>query len=54
MTKEGKYYLVVVSIKPKLDNNGKIVGYIATRKVPDPTAMSEALAHYKKMIAKEG
>ena len=53
MTKEGKFYLVVVSIKPKLDKEGKIVGYIAGRKVPDPNAMNEALEHYKKMIAEE-
>lgn len=53
MTKEGKYYLVVVSIKPKLDGYGNIIGYIAARKIPDPNAMNEALEHYKKLIAEE-
>jgi len=53
MTKEGKYYLVVVWIKPKFDENGKIVGYIAGRKIPDRDAMQRALAQYKKMKAQE-
>lgn len=49
MTSEGKYYLVVVWIKPKLDENGKIIGYIAGRKIPDPHLMERALAQYKVM-----
>jgi len=53
MTKEGKYYLVVVWIKPKLDENGKIVGYIAGRKIPDRDAMNAALKQYKAMRAEE-
>ena len=53
MNNEGKYYLVVVWIKPKFDENGKIVGYIAGRKIPDKNAMDAALAVYKKMKAKE-
>ncbi len=53
MTNEGKYYLVVVWIKPKFDENGKIVGYIAGRKVPDRDAMNAALQTYKKMKAEE-
>jgi PAS domain S-box-containing protein len=53
MTAEGKYYLVVVWIKPKFDNDGNIVGYIAGRKIPDREAMNAALAQYKKMLAQE-
>jgi len=53
MTKDGKYYLVVVWIKPKLDNNGKIVGYIAGRKIPDREKMAKALAQYKELKAAE-
>ena len=49
MTAEGKYYLVVVWIKPKLDNEGNIIGYIAGRKIPDPSAMQNALELYKTM-----
>jgi PAS domain S-box-containing protein len=53
MTSEGKYYLVVVWIKPKFDENHKIVGYIAGRKIPDRDAMNKALALYKEMKAAE-
>jgi len=49
MTNEGKYYNVVVWIKPKLDDNGKIVGYISGRKIPDPASMQRALDSYKVM-----
>ena len=49
MNKDGKYYLVIVWIKPKFDENNTIVGYIAGRKVPDREAMNNALALYKKM-----
>ena len=51
--KDGKYYLVLVWIKPKRDENGNIVGYIAGRKVPDRDAMHAALARYKKMKEEE-
>jgi len=46
---EGKYYLVIVWIKPKFDKNNNIVGYIAGRKIPDRKAMNQALALYRKM-----
>ena len=49
MTAEGKYYFVVVWIKPKLDEEGNITGYIAGRKIPDPTSMQNALDLYKTM-----
>lgn len=49
MNADGKYYNVVVWIKPKLDENGKIVGYIAGRKIPDPDLMRRALDQYKVM-----
>ncbi len=49
MARSGKYYLVVVWIKPKFDENGKIVGYIAGRKIPDRGAMNNALQQYKEL-----
>ena len=49
MTNEGKYYLVEVWIKPKFDEEGNITGYIAGRKIPDPTSMQNALELYKTM-----
>jgi len=53
MRRDGKYYLVVVWIKPKFDKEGNIIGYIAGRKIPDPSKMWQALETYKKMKAKE-
>ena len=53
MNSEGKYYLVEVWIKPKFDENNKIVGYIAGRKIPDKDRMNSALAQYKEMVAAE-
>ena len=53
MTKEGKYYLVVVWIKPKFDDEGNIIGYIAGRKIPDPDLLNRALKQYKEMKAAE-
>lgn len=35
LRKDGRYYWVVVWVKPKLDENGGVIGYIAGRKVPD-------------------
>ena len=49
MTAEGKYYLVIVWIKPKLDDNGEITGYIAGRKIPDRDMLEKALTQYKAM-----
>lgn len=46
---DGKYYYVLVWIKPKLDENGEIIGYIAGRKIPDKDLLERALAQYKVM-----
>jgi len=53
MRSDGKYYQVLVWIKPKLDDDGNIVGYIAGRKIPDPTLMQRALDQYKVMMHDE-
>ena len=53
MNNEGKYYLVEVWIKPKFDENQKIVGYIAGRKIPDREAMNAALQTYKGLKTAE-
>ncbi len=53
MAKSGKYYLVVVWIKPKFDENNKIIGYIAGRKVPERGPMNAALEQYKGLVAAE-
>ncbi|CAA6801690.1 MAG: putative PAS/PAC sensor protein [uncultured Sulfurovum sp.] len=50
---DGKYYLVIVWIKPRLNDNGDIIGYIAGRKIPDKALINRALIEYKKMKANE-
>jgi PAS domain S-box-containing protein len=49
MTNEGKHYYVIVFIKPKLDEAGNIIGYIAGRKIPDKDLLRRAFAQYKDM-----
>ncbi len=53
MRKDGQYYLVVVWVKPKFDDDGNIVGYIAGRKIPDKEGMDKALELYKQLKAQE-
>ena len=53
MAADGRYYLVVVWIKPRFDDKGNIIGYIAGRKVPDKFKMDKALSLYKEMKAAE-
>jgi PAS domain S-box-containing protein len=53
MRKDGRYYLVVVWIKPRFDKEGNIIGYIAGRKVPKADQMERALALYREMKARE-
>lgn len=53
LRKDGKYYWVVVTIVPKKDDEGNIIGYIASRKMPDRDKMPAIIAQYKEMIDKE-
>ncbi|MCF6201658.1 MAG: PAS domain-containing protein [Hydrogenimonas sp.] len=53
MRKDGKYYWVIVWIKPKFDDEGNIVGYIAGRKVPNRHDIKQVEMQYKKMAAQE-
>ena len=53
MRKDGKHYWVIVWIKPKFDDNGNIVGYIAGRKVPDRREVEKHAQLYKQMLAQE-
>ncbi|KIM13156.1 MAG: aerotaxis receptor Aer [Sulfurovum sp. FS08-3] len=53
MTSSGAYYLVIVWVKPKYDNEGNIVGYIAGRKVPNPEFAQQMLKKYKQLKDKE-
>ncbi len=49
MRKDGKHYWVIVWIKPKFDDAGNIVGYIAGRKVPDRNLVMKMESEYRKM-----
>ncbi len=53
MRKDGKYYWVIVWIKPKYDNDGKLTGYIAGRKVPNRDMVDKMEEEYKILKAKE-
>ncbi len=53
LRKDGKYYWVVVTIVPKKDEDGNIIGYIASRKMPDRTKLKQIIEQYKAMLAKE-
>ena len=47
MHADGRYYHVLVWIKPKIDKDGEIIGYIAGRKIPDKNLLERALLQYK-------
>jgi aerotaxis receptor len=53
LRKDGKYYWVVVHIVPKRDEEGNVVGYIASRKMPDRNRLKIIEAQYKEMIQEE-
>lgn len=53
LRKDGKYYWVVVTIVPKKDENGNVVGYIASRKMPDRAKLKAIINQYKEMLSKE-
>jgi len=53
LRKDGKYYWVIVHIVPKFDDDGNIVGYIASRKVPERDKIQQMEKVYKEMREKE-
>lgn len=53
LRKDGKFYWVIVNILPKYDENGEIIGYIASRKVPQRHDIKTVEQSYKDMIAAE-
>lgn len=53
LRKNGKYYWVVVNIVPKLDIEGGVVGYIASRKMPDRSRLKTIINQYQQMIEEE-
>lgn len=53
LRKDGRYYWVVVHIVPKKNESGEIIGYIASRKVPDRIRLQTIISQYKQMIEEE-
>ena len=53
LRKDGKYYWVVINIVPKLDESGEVIGYIASRKMPDRIRLKTIINQYKQMIDEE-
>ncbi len=53
MCKDGRYYWVVVWVKPRYNGDGELIGYIAGRKVPDRTRIPQFQEQYDQMRAKE-
>ena len=53
LRKDGKYYWVVVHIVPKLNADGEVIGYIASRKMPDRIRLKTVINQYKKMLDDE-
>ena len=49
LNQDGKHYDVIVWVKPKLDKDDEIVGYIAGRKIADKASMERALEKYSRM-----
>ena len=53
LRKDGKFYWVIVNIIPKFDDNGEVIGYIASRKVPDRNQLERTEETYRQMLKVE-
>lgn len=53
LRKDGKFYWVIVNIIPKYDENNNIIGYTASRKIPNRDMIDKMAAQYKEMVEKE-
>jgi aerotaxis receptor len=53
LRKDGKFYWVIVNIVPKIDEDGEIVGYIASRKVPQRHDIDKVEKEYQEMLKAE-
>jgi aerotaxis receptor len=53
LRKDGKFYWVIVHIVPKKDDAGNIIGYIASRKVPERIRIQSVENEYLKMVQEE-
>ena len=53
LRKDGKFYWVIVNIIPKYDDNQNIIGYTASRKIPNRDMIDKIYIQYQEMIKKE-
>jgi len=53
LRKDGKFYWVVVHIVPKLDEEGNVIGYIASRKMPDRNRLKIVEQQYAELLKEE-
>jgi PAS domain S-box-containing protein len=51
--KDGSFYTVEVWIKPRLDKENNIIGYIAGRMIPSKLDLKESLELYEKLLKEE-
>ena len=53
LRKDGKFYWVIVYIQPKYDDKGKLIGFVAGRKISYKEAVKEASELYAKFHGDE-
>lgn len=53
LRKDGKFYWVIVNIIPKYDEDSNIIGYTASRKIPNRDMINKIALQYKDMLEKE-
>ncbi len=53
LRKDGKYYWVIVNIIPKKDEEENIIGYIASRKMPDRNQLIQVIKLYTELRDQE-
>ena len=54
LRKDGKYYWVIVHVIPKKDEDGNIIGYMASRKIPEASRLKVVEMEYEKLLAVQG
>lgn len=53
ITKDGRYYWVIVWIQPKFDENKNVIGYVASRKIPYREVIDKIERSYLALPKKE-
>ncbi len=53
MTRDGKFYWVLLYVQPKFNSDNKLIGYTAARKIPYPDSIKEAEKKYKEFQGDE-